>query len=958
MEVIPFVPQGFSHDIFSQRYGFTEDETWEQSALRVATQSATAELPSKVEKYKKRFYDVIVSNYFMPAGRIMYGSGRPNPALLNCYVLGSVLDSKEGWGSLLREIVVTSMAGGGCGIDYSDIRPDGAEIKGQRGTCSGPLGLMRGVNAAADMVRAGGGRRSALMMTLDLDHPDILKFLDAKLVKGELTLANISVRSLKTKDFVSAVLENGNWELSWKNKYKTIIPAKILWDKIVQNAWKSAEPGFLNVELARSDAPSSYHSEIQTSNPSLRRGTLVLTKEGVMPIEQLEGQTFLVKNLHDQWSKANCFLSGRRKQLWKITFDNRAEIFCTKEHKWPVLTFGLGWAKTTTDKLQPKDFIPLPRTSHIGFDSEHEDARERGFHMGWLYGDGWFGIRKIGPNKGNYFVGYIFNSEEKYIGERILKFVNSKKNNLSELKDNRDGTYGIQISDQHFIKRLIEDEGLDIKDKGLPEGIWIAGDQYIKGFVDGLFSADGCVSRVGSKSNRGVVLTSSRINMVIDLQKLWSFYGIRSYIMTSKQRTRFPNGTEDEFVVNRLTVCRTDIQHFSEVFSLSSKHKQLRLKALGNLKKMKTHKGEVQRIKLIEKTEIYEDVWDISVFDNTHCFRIENGVTGNCGEQLLPDYGNCCLGHLVLPRFIDGEGSINWPLMGEVIRTGVRFLDNILDVNIYPLQEQKDQALKERRIGLGVTGFSDFLTKLSIKYGSEEGNKMTDKLFRFIAKQAYEGSVFLAAEKGAFPACKPELHVKTGFVKRMTSKIKSMILEHGIRNTALLSVAPTGTTSIVSGNCSSGLEPMFAPAYWRNFWDGTERKRELCFHPLFVAAMEAGKSIDHFIPSSEINVEQHLEIQKIAQKHIDGAISKTIILPKNYSIKKLSKIWLEYLPYLKGTTFYREGSRNFVDENGVEHEPPLVAIPIKEAIELFKENKELKKEAASVSDCPKGVCDI
>lgn len=593
-----FAPElGFSRDIFSQRYGFTEDETWEQFAWRVAAQMALPEEPSKVEKYKKRFFDIIAPNYFIPAGRINYGSGRPNPALLNCFVLSDNIDSKQGWGKLLHDVIVTSMAGGGCGVDYSDIRPEGAEIKGHRGICSGPLSLMKVVDAAAKVVIAGGGRRAAFMNSLDLDHSDVLKFLDAKLEKGELSTANISVRSLRTTEFIEAVKGDLDWELSWKNKYKFTIKAKMLWDKIVKNAWKSGEPGFLNLELARKESPSSYHSEIVGSNP--------------------------------------------------------------------------------------------------------------------------------------------------------------------------------------------------------------------------------------------------------------------------------------------------------------------------------------------------------------------------CGEQFLPVYGNCCLGHLVLPRFVKG-GKVDWPLMGSTIRMGVRFLDNVLDVNAYPLPEQKEQALRERRIGLGVTGFSDFLTMLGVRYGSDEGNEITDKLFRFISKQAYDSSVFLAAEKGAFPECKPELHVKTGFVKRLTPKIKSMILEHGIRNTAILSIAPTGTTSIVSNNCSGGLEPMFAPAYWRNFFEDKVRKSTLCFHPLFAEALKKGEDISHFTPASEISVRQHLEVQKIAQKHIDGAVSKTVCLPKDYPVSELSDIWLEYLPFLKGTTFYREGSRNFIDpDTGKELPPPLVAIPVDEAIELYhKQKEEIKAESAPVNDCPKGVCEI
>src|SRR5574343_1332659 len=190
----------------------------------------------------------------------------------------------------------------------------------------------------------------------------------------------------------------------------------------------------------------------------------------------------------------------------------------------------------------------------------------------------------------------------------------------------------------------------------------------------------------------------------------------------------------------------------------------------------------------------------------------------------------------------------------------------------------------------------------------------------------------------------------------MPKKIKSLILEHGIRNCALLTQAPTGTVSIISGNCSSGVEPMFAPAYERRFFVGNERKTETVFHTLFSKFMEEGKSVEHFVGSMDLSVEQHLEVQRIVQKHIDNAVSKTINMSKDYPIEDMSKVWLKYLPELKGTTFYRDGSRKYVDEQGVEHEPPLKAISLEEAKNRF--TTENKTDTMFVDDCAKGICEL
>jgi ribonucleoside-diphosphate reductase alpha chain len=269
----------------------------------------------------------------------------------------------------------------------------------------------------------------------------------------------------------------------------------------------------------------------------------------------------------------------------------------------------------------------------------------------------------------------------------------------------------------------------------------------------------------------------------------------------------------------------------------------------------------------------------------------------------------------------------------------------------------KAKSSKLRRIGLGTTGLADMLALLGHRYGSVEGNKFVDKLFRFISKQAYEASIILAVEKGSFESFDAKKHLETGFMKRMPNKIRTLIAEHGLRNCAILTQAPTGTVSLLSGNCSSGIEPMFAPAYERRFFKNELRQTELCFHPLLDQFLKEGKDVSHFVGSGELNIREHMEVQKIVQKHLDNAVSKTINMPEHYPIEEMSEAWLEYLPDLKGTTFYRENSRKYIDANGKEHEPPLVAIPLEQAIERRKKES-VELEVAIVDDCISGVCEI
>lgn len=510
-----------------------------------------------------------------------------------CFVLENQLDSREGWARISHDMIMTSMCGGGAGIDFSDVRPSGAEIKGQRGFCPGPLSLMKLINSNGFPVRAGGERRVALMFSLDSTHPDIEAFIDSKLVNGDLQLANISVRFMRTRDFIDTVKNDGDWELSWKGKYKAKIKARTLWHKILQNTYNSAEPGFLNWELVQEESTISYIRPLITTNP--------------------------------------------------------------------------------------------------------------------------------------------------------------------------------------------------------------------------------------------------------------------------------------------------------------------------------------------------------------------------CGELPLAANESCCLGHLVLPRYISGD-DLDWEVLGNTIRVAVRFLDNVLSINHYPLPDMKTVAQDLRRIGLGTIGLADTLILLGIKYGSEESYKFIDKLYRFISKQAYEASIILAVEKGPFPSCKPDLHVKTGFVSRMTPKIKNLIKEHGIRNCGLLTQAPGGTISILSGNVSSGIEPIFAPAYERRYWVGDERKVEVVFHPLFELFHKENKDLSNFVSARELTIRQHMEVQKLIQRHLDASISKTINVAEDCSIEEMGNIWLEYLPFLKGTTFYRENTRGFIDDKGVSHEPPLVALSIKKALDLISEKGD--NTNWELTDCKDGYCNI
>jgi ribonucleoside-diphosphate reductase alpha chain len=585
---MPYQPSGFALEIFQKRYAIHDKETWPEACHRLAQHVAAAEHGDVMSQWTRRFEETLIENWFMPGGRIWYGSGRPKGQLLNCFVAPTA-DSREGWGKAAYDEIVICGTGGGLGLNFSMIRPRGTPINGSGGFATGAVSLMEGLNYWGDRIKAGGGRRTALMFALSLNHGDLEEFLEAKLDKGKLNNANVSVWfDDNPEHFFDKVRRDEELELRFRGKTIKKVRAKDIWKKIVANALKGGEPGLLNGYLAN-------------------------------------------------------------------------------------------------------------RMSNVGY----------------LY-----------P-----------------------------------------------------------------------------------------------------------------------------------------------------------LIC-----------------------------------------------------------------------TNPCGEIFLPPYGCCCLGSVVLPRFVrqltDGTWDLDWTLLREVVTVGARYLDDVLTVNNYPLPEIKEVCIGERRIGLGVTGLATMLLMMGLRYNSPKALEFVDKVMNFIKNVAYEASIQLAEEKGPFARFETEPYLKGGFAKNLKPSIRSAIKEKGIRNCALLDVAPNGTNSIVCG-VDSGLEPAFGPAWIRKWNDGDEKKSEVVIHPLFKQMMEEGKDTSHFQSAYEISIRDHLEMQRTVQKHLDNACSKTINLPPGTSEDELSELYMEYFPELKGITVYPEGSRK---------DQPITCLSRDEAMGYL--GGDTADGATSGDSCKNGVCEI
>jgi ribonucleoside-diphosphate reductase alpha chain len=300
-----------------------------------------------------------------------------------------------------------------------------------------------------------------------------------------------------------------------------------------------------------------------------------------------------------------------------------------------------------------------------------------------------------------------------------------------------------------------------------------------------------------------------------------------------------------------------------------------------------------------------------------YCERIT--ATNPCGEVPLPPYGACDLGSINLPALVDAPfsagASIDPERLTGSVGIAVRFLDAVIDVSAFPLPEQASRARETRRVGLGVTGLADALIMMGLRYDSDAGREIAAQLMRRIRDAAYETSVELAREKGVFPLFDREAYLESPFIRRLPDRIRRAIAESGIRNSHLLAIAPAGSISLLAGNVSSGIEPVFALEAERALRDRdrrveTFRVRDYAYDQWLRLKGGAQPLPDVFVTADQLSAQAHLDMQACLQPFVDSAISKTVNLPPDASADDVAGAFrFAWSSPIKGCTVYRQGSR-------------------------------------------------
>ncbi|MCM8796104.1 MAG: TSCPD domain-containing protein [Candidatus Omnitrophica bacterium] len=926
-------------------------ETPEEMFRRVAKTVAQADknygkTENAVLDLEESFFALMASLEFMPNSPALMNAGKELGQLSACFTL-PIDDSME---SIFETLKVTSLihkSGGGTGFSFSRLRPKHAVVRTTGGIASGPVSFMKVYDAATEAVKQGGSRRGANMGILRIDHPDILEFITCKDKHGQISNFNISVAI--TDDFMQKLEKGEDYDLIDPHTKKVVkrINTKEVFDLIVKQAHKNGEPGVVFIDRINQYNPTPKLGNIESTNPCITADSLIPTEKGLIKMDRLaqdypNGGIGILNSI-GYFKPSRIFTTGIKK-VFKIKTKAGYELKATANH--PILT-QRGWVKVE-DLQIGKDEIQIQ--SKEGNFSNHKQlpfkvikefkgkngriyktnlpsewSEDLGILLGWLIGDG----NLDGKNESIFF--YFGKDDLEALNKikRIIKDFYGKEGVLCD----RGSGWQLSINSKLLFKfcASLGIKRLSAEDKCVPETIFTAPTEAVIGFLKGLFSSDGTVNYVEGKSSY-VRLSSASLRLLKEVQILLINLGIFSRIYENRK----PAGLNSfKFITqsgerrnyqtkayHELEISREDVIEFINKIGFIGKRNKKKIELL--LKKGQRKRGYYKRIRsdIVKSIEYVgkERVYDLTE-PITHSF-IANGLTiHNCGEQPLLPYESCDLGSINLSRMYkraNGRFEIDWEKLRRTVHLAVHFLDNLIDVNKFPLAQIEKATKLTRKIGLGVMGWASLLIRLRIPYNSEEALALAEKVMSFILDEATKKSQELAITKGPFPAFKGSIYDKKGAPK--------------LRNATLTTIAPTGTISIIAGPCSSGIEPLFAIVYYRNVMDNDklievdplfeeiakERgfySQELMERIAQTTSIQEIEGIPEdvkkvFVTAHDISAEWHVRMQAAFQKYTHNATSKTINFPHTASVEDVRKAYLlAYELGCKGITVYRDRSR-------------------------------------------------
>ena len=950
-------------------------ETPEEMCWRVAAAIARAEerfgrSAAAAGEVAAAFYDMMVEGQFLPNSPTLMNAGRENQLQYSaCYVLpvgdsmGEIFDS-------VKAAAIIHQSGGGTGFAFSRLRPKNDIVRSTGGRASGPVSFLRVFNAATEAVKQGGTRRGANMGVLRVDHPDILEFIECKL-DGGITNFNISVAI--TDAFMAALEAGLDYDLVNPRTGLVVgrLSAREVIDRIVHAAWRTGDPGLVFIDRINASPanPTPEVGQIEATNPCISGDALVATDRGLMRMDEvvsryreggvavkvdgrlLPARLMLWEGTHNVpltsygdgcLPISRAFPSGERATV-RIRTRSGFELVCTPDHR--VMTDG-GWVEAGSleigeDRIwiqsDPGAFASdgrLPLDTPREFKGRNgrvyrhnlptEWSRDLGLVLGWLVGDGWL---RAGDR--NCRVGWSFGAGDVEMRDRIQEVVDGWHARPTRAVERARGVWHVSYHGKFFVDFFRGMGILPVRagEKAVPASLFGAPREAVIGFLQGLFTADGTVRDNPKPNSAWIALPSKSRELLRGVQILLLNLGIRSRIL---DRSRPPREGLFSYTARSGNVRSYASDGVLHELGIFGKSREAFRQSVGFLGPKQERLGAVryrgfytQRfsdpVVAIESAGV-RPVYDLTE-PQSHSFIANGLVLHQCGEQPLLPNEACNLGSLNVARFVrerDGGWAVDWEEIERVVRLAVRFLDDVIEVNPYPLPEIDLTVKANRRIGLGIMGWADLLFALQIPYDSQEALDLAERLMAFVEDKGHDQSARLADERGPFP------------------NFSRSIYRDGrpLRNSTVTTIAPTGTISMIAG-CSSGIEPVFALAFEHRVKgvDGErvlpfvsqsfERLgRERGFHSDALMSEVARRGSLHGIPglpeearavfktAHEIHWSWHVRHQAAFQKHTDNGVSKTINLPAEAVESDVAEAYLlAWREGCLGITIFRDGCK-------------------------------------------------
>jgi ribonucleoside-diphosphate reductase alpha chain len=776
-------------------------------------------------------------------------------------------------------------------------------------------------------------RRGANMGILRVDHPDILKFIDCKR-DGSVTNFNISVAI--TDEFMRAFEADDEYDLIDPHSHEVTkrLKAREVMDRIVAAAWATGDPGLVFIDRANHSTanPIPEIETLEATNPCVVGETRLATSEGLRTMSDLHRSAAAVRVATD-WrapgqqlaeivhggaealasivyhEAAPVFQTGIQVPVRKLVTSHGIEITATPNHRFLTsegykrldeLEFGdtlllqQGEGAWSTWRELPEIAYGVRSDARLKAKVTRGEAhplttwsQELGEVVGYVLGDGY--VRRGDTSD---VVGIAVDANDSALADtlqsRFLTWFGARGNRVE-----RHGH--IQMQYEGSSATLLMGLGVTpapAHEKRVPESIFGAPRDAVIGFLRGLFSADGSV-QIGSaeKGTCSVRLATSSKGLAQDVQQILLNLGIVSSVRLRREQgirllpdskrelTEYPTQAQYEVIIDKANRDR-----FAEVVGFMQEGKQAALTTwISNKRRASNHEAFTTKVALIEDAGL-ADVFDTTE-PVTHSIIVNGLATHQCGEQWLGPYDACNLGSINLGVFVR-DGALDWIELERATRECTRFLDDVIDINPYPLSEVAEQVTANRRIGLGIMGWADLLFELGIRYDSDEAIALGERVMTAIRDWSKDESRTMAAERGPFPNWSRSIY-KDG---------------PELRNATRTTVAPTGSISILA-DCSSGIEPIFALAFQHRVKRPDGAYRVLDFvNPLFLRALQASDVADKdaviayvkdhgslhghpaaehpalraFITAHEAAPDWHIRMQAAFQRGVDNSISKCL----------------------------------------------------------------------------------